>query len=481
MSSLAIEQRSFKKAISNILIVAILLIILTLALILSKGRMNPSPYLVMLLLFIGGFSIAEIARDKSDFSLNKMHWYFIFIFMAIAPMIQYLSGYYAGHYYLSDYDYTLGAFIVLLWCATYSIAFRVRTRNRENTYHKPNRVPHQNFIAFTLLSLSAISCLYLTYRIGGFENFFLRGEAWIESTNSIDTVLSYLLRAIPVLSFALLFQLKKNKQGEFSWLYIVALLPMVIVMNYPVSLSRYWSGVVYIGLFLIVLPSQFFKNRRFDFFVLVTICVLFPLLYQLKFITIDEFIRSGIPLFFSNYSDSFNSVDFDAFSLLCRIVQYTNSEGLMLGRQLISVIFFFIPRAILPIKGSPTGSMVASAQGSSFTNLSAPIMAEGYVDFGVLGVILYAVIFARALRWFDGKKWLVYSSREFNLSYLGTIYPFLFGFVFFVMRGALQPAFLRVMGFFLFLIIIYFAQKVFGQKNVKMQNNEDAGMSQHAP
>lgn len=457
------DDKYNKGLLFTVLITAILLFILLLAVILPEGKYSPSMLVQMLLLTIGAVSVFEIASDKRYFSLNKVHWYFIYVFLSVTPLFQYLSGYYAWSYHLSDTDYSLGALIVLLWCAVYSISFRLKSKKSETVNY--STLPEHGFIAPILLGLSVFSFAYLSYRVGGFGNLFIRGEAWIDTAESIDTILSYLLRAIPALSLAILFTLKRNYHVKFSWLYIIAILPIVVVANYPVSLSRYWSGVIYLGLLITVLPAEFFRNRRFDFFVLIIICVLFPLLYQLKFVSQDEFLSTAIPLFFSNYSDAFNAVDFDAFSLLCRIVQYTNTEGLMLGRQLISVVFFFVPRAVFPIKGLPTGSLVATAQGASFTNLSAPIMAEGYVDFGIIGVILYSIVFSRIIRWFDDKAWTAYVNKELGLTYISVIYPFLFGFLIFVMRGALQPTFLRVMGFFLFLMIIYFLQKIFRKQS----------------
>ena len=164
-------------------------------------------------------------------------------------------------------------------------------------------------------------------------------------------------------------------------------------------------------------------------------------------------------------------MDFDAFTMLCRVIQYVGDNGHSFGRQLVSVIFFFVPRSILPIKGQPTGSMVATEQGSSFTNLSAPIMSEGYIDFGLVGVMAYAVVLAVTIRAMDRSFFEGVYGAESN-TYRFLVGAFMLGFVIFLMRGALQPVFLRIMGFFLFLMVAYSRQVLMSSQD---SNREHSG------
>lgn len=411
---------------------------------------------------IGLYAMIEILCDGLPLSLNKMHWYFIFFFMSVAPLTHYLTGYAPGRYPLSDDAILRGQLVVLLWCAIYSIARRVKgtKSNAASSGEKtPTVIATPNWLAPLIVLLSLAALAYMAVKLGGMSNLLIRGEAWLEVESPVDTVLGYLLRAIPVLGFAILLLGKRCSGASYSWLYVIALIPILVVLNYPVSLSRYWTATVYIGLFACLVPFGWLEGRKFDLAVILGICVVFPLMYDLKFVDVNTFLSSGVSSFFDSYEEVFNSMDFDAFTMLCRIIQYAGDYGFSLGRQLVSVIFFFVPRAILPIKGQPTGSMVATAQGSSYTNLSAPIMGEGYIDFGVVGVVVYAVALALALRALDRAIFeSVRDGGENSYRFIAGV--FMLGFTVFLMRGALQPVFLRIMGFFLFLMVIYACQRL---------------------
>ena len=80
----------------------------------------------------------------------------------------------------------------------------------------------------------------------------------------------------------------------------------------------------------------------------------------------------------------FNNVDFDAYSLFARTIEYVQQASITFGKQLLGTIFFIIPRALWQGKPEHSGVIVSAAQGQEFTNLSCPIMAEGYINFGFL-------------------------------------------------------------------------------------------------
>lgn len=452
--------RGHASLLANMLLLAAMAAILVITL--SRGSTSVRDNAVVEILFsvIGIYATCEILCDKLPLSLNKMHWYFIFFFMSVAPLTHFLTGYAPGRYPLSDESIITGQLVVLLWCSIYSVARRIRaTRGGYANRREFAIVATPSWVAPVFLLLSLISLAYMAVSLDGLSSLLTRGEAWLEVERPIDTVLGYLFRAIPVLSFAILYRGKRYSAATYSWLYVIALVPIIILLNYPVSLSRYWTAVVYIGLFASVVPYSWLGNRKFDLAIILGICIVFPLMYDLKFVDFETFLSTGVSSFFDSYEEVFNSMDFDAFTMLCRIIQYAGDYGISLGRQLLSVVFFFVPRAVLPIKGQPTGSMVATAQGSSYTNLSAPIMGEGYIDFGLIGVAVYAVVLAIVIRTLD-QSIIEGAHGSGSNTYRFLVGVFMLGFVIFLMRGALQPVFLRIMGFFLFLIVIFVCQRL---------------------
>ena len=428
------------------------------ATILQSSSIVVDPLIMMLFSVISIYAGVEICVDHTIYSLNKVHWLFIFVFMGIAPLSQYMTGYYPHGYYVSADSIVKAQFIVILWCLFYSATYHIHfKKDRKDIYQHSVRVRHLPNIEpllIPLIVLSFVSVMYLAFRVGGFEHLLLRGEAWIEVDSPIDTVLGYLLRSIPVLVLAWLLIQRKYCKLRHPILSIGLLFVLTIIANYPISLSRYWTAMVYIGLILCAIPSEWLGKRKFEILLLISICVIFPMMYQLKFVSFDVYIQEGITDFFINYAYVYNSPDFDAFSMLVRTLEYVDLYDFSFGRQILGSIFFFVPKALLAIKGTASGALVAIAQGSWYTNLSEPVMGEGYIDFGIIGVIGYAIIFARIFKYFDVKYWRTIEIQS-RSAYIMIIVPFLIGFVVFLMRGALQPVVLRIFGFFLFLIFVF--------------------------
>ena len=61
-------------------------------------------------------------------------------------------------------------------------------------------------------------------------------------------------------------------------------------------------------------------------------------------------------------------------------------HGMQWGRQLLGALLFFVPSAVWSGKPLASGIFIANYLIANysmwFTNLSAPLIAEGYLDFG---------------------------------------------------------------------------------------------------
>lgn len=386
-----------------------------------------------------------------------MHWYFIFIFMFLSPLAQLLAEYSPWNYLLSDSLMIRANWIIILWSAVYSISYS--NKKRFVIGRNKNSLVHYSFVSlkgstqFLLTGLS-FGCLIIMIGLVGPRNLLIRGSS-VLTGSTFSIMFNYLFRSVPAISCGMLI-IGRKKGISVSRLNVLLLFIITLFLNSPFALSRYWVGVIYIGLALCSLPENALAGRKFDLFVMIGLVILFPLFYLFKNNTFLEVLQMRNII---NLTDTYTSVDFDAYSMLGRIIQFTDTNGFQLGKQLRSVIFFFVPRSIWNIKGTPTGSLVAGAQGSSYTNVSAPLMGEGYIDFGIIGVIVFALVVAYIFKRLDTVYWEEVKLQ--GLTYVQIIEPFMMGFVLFVMRGALQPSFLRMMGFFLFLILYSIINKIY--------------------
>jgi hypothetical protein len=92
------------------------------------------------------------------------------------------------------------------------------------------------------------------------------------------------------------------------------------------------------------------------------------------------------------------SQDFDGFQQTINAVRLVDDLGHSFGSYTASGVLYFVPRDVWQSKESPASIDVATHRGYSFTNLSLPIQAELFVDFGIVGMAVALFLFASAGR-----------------------------------------------------------------------------------
>jgi hypothetical protein len=101
---------------------------------------------------------------------------------------------------------------------------------------------------------------------------------------------------------------------------------------------------------------------------------------------------------FGTISGAFESLHYDAFSNILATLEYVEINGIALGYQLLGVILFFIPRSIWVSKPTSTGELIGeylmNTTPRDYSNLSNAVVSEGYINLGVFGVVLFAIILA---------------------------------------------------------------------------------------
>jgi len=100
-------------------------------------------------------------------------------------------------------------------------------------------------------------------------------------------------------------------------------------------------------------------------------------------------------------------------------IKYSEIESITYGRQLVGALLFFVPRSIWPNKPVGSGHFVAENMLMTrysfwFTNISMPFPGEGYINFGILGIILFAFILALVSKITD--NWYQYNGLRLFFS-----------------------------------------------------------------
>lgn len=372
-----------------------------------------------------------ILSEKSrGFSLYKMSFYFVLIFFVLSPLSQLHSDYYPwGLYYDSNIVVRSNLLITVFSLILLFVKkFAVHKKPTPSAIHlaKPSKVVDQiAFIVF--LAVLAIIQLFL-----GFNNVFIRHGFEFKQGTIFDIAIDYFLKAFPCFYYCYLKSFSKSKLLK-RVVFLSALL-----INNPLSNNRFLSLAAYCGLFCVAF-EKIRKNGIFDLLVVGGIIVIFPLFSQFKFLG-----QTNVFNFTIDFSSVLNAADFDAYAMLCHTIKYVDVSGVLNGKQILSSLFFFVPRALLPIKGDISGAVVITFfNPDSYSNVSCPLIAEGLIDFGILGAILYSLVFA----------WITCAiDKRVNMlkpTLFSKVYFFLFGYWIFVLRGSLAPTILRLFGFLL--------------------------------
>lgn len=112
-------------------------------------------------------------------------------------------------------------------------------------------------------------------------------------------------------------------------------------------------------------------------------------------------------------------------------MKVVSGEFVTMGRQLLGVIFFFIPRSIWASKPVGSGHLVAERFGYTLSNISMNFFGEGYINFVFWGIVLFVILLASINCKLDKAFW---RNSQGNIA-LSTFYFLFLGLEVFILRG----------------------------------------------
>jgi len=399
---------------------------------------------IVTFLFIGAISIFFIVKEQRErfYSLNLIHWFFVFVFFFLTPFTQYSFGKFP--LWLSKEE---GFFIcstnllILSWAVFYQLGYSIKKNRLDNLFSSLKRLEIGKRGVYFSIYLSFI--IFIAFLlVFGVKNLLILG-AYREVLNSIRfhpllIIVDKFLRFIPILSLTGLILLKNKWTNKREWwILLTALVLINLFVNNPLASQRYWAGTVILG-FVAMLLGKLNRGKGFLAAVLlIGILFFFPLSNELRYKTLDTISLSDFR--FSGLKTVCTSPHFDAYEMSVHTIEYVAKEGITWGKQLSGPLLFWIPRALW--KGKPVGSGGAVASYFSYpqTNLSCPLPFEGYINFGVIGLIVFAVLIGVLFSSLDSYHWKVSTASSTEL--ISAYYPFFLGFSFFAMRGDLMSGF----------------------------------------
>lgn len=365
---------------------------------------------------------------ERPYSLHKIVNLFILFFFVIANAIQFSTKTNVTTFPMlvsaeDTIQYERFQLLTLLILILYNTAYPLFRKNKDFV-HVTMESP--SWKRLLLIALFSLACTLFYYR-NALPLMFFRGVLDFDGDIEVQDLgggqAGFLLfdKIIRALSFACCFWAIHCKlPRKIQW----SLLLIMLLTLFPLSLARNATAMYWLPIVLLM----FKVLKRENIFVLVMLIgllVVFPFL--------ENFRHWNGELSSMSYSlDFMNEMHFDASQNFMIVLK---QEVVTWGRQLLGVFLFWMPRSLWEAKPIGSGHFMAE-QYSDFTNISMPFFAEGYLNFGFIGMILFTIILAWFCAYFDDRFW----NHHQELSLFAPYYMLLVSSLLFILRGDLMSS-----------------------------------------
>lgn len=429
-----------KKIIVGLVLLALGIIVF------SDNGIQYNIYVLALNFIIIVITVSQIfSKSTKPFSLHNITNLFFLFFIGISPALQYKKDvFFMGERsHLTTTNFIFGNLIFLASLILYTLLYHYF--NNKSSY-KNNGALMAAFKTYSgafknshIITLSILSILIVfSYFEFNLEAVFSRKVLWLEIENYSTPMVAIfnVIRGIPLIML-LYFKLNGKKNTTIE----VTLLLLIVISNFPTGISRYRVAATFLPLCLIYI-KPFLKKNYFTAFFVISFLVVFPYLHHFRY-NDDLFVN---PFNFNMFTE----LDFDS---------YQNSLNIMVnnivtnGQQLLGTIFFYIPSVYWESK--PIGSsyvLANSLEYDGFSNVAIGFFAEGYINFGYIGIVLFTILLAKINSYCDMRFWFKFQ----NQSYFTIIYLFLIPFEFLILRGSLRAPISNLCGYLFFTLLLFF-------------------------
>lgn len=379
------------------------------------------------------FSISQVALflvfifvRSPSVNLITAYYLFTLIFFGFAPWIHYSAG---GSIWRSQaIDHSTYVTLNLLIFFTSAVVFLTYLISQKSVIQSSQNTLTAREGSSTSLILLALSILSFTllFYLNDFSvaQLFFRGildelRPTVIESSSLVLLFGITSRLIPVFCFFYAVTQLTNSATTKILLFF-----LFIISVFPTSIARYMVAFAYIPLILTYVP----KIRSASIFaalLIISLLFVFPFLDQFRYFSgLDNF--KLLPS-----SEFFYAAHFDAYENFASAI---DSNFITYGYQIFGAALFFVPRILWPTKPVGSGYEMADRLGYDFNNISMPFLAEGFVNFGISGVLLFAIFIGYLMKKIDGRFSSITNPNK-QISFSTTVYYYLIGALFFVLRG----------------------------------------------
>lgn len=382
-----------------------------------------------------GFMCRVCMKDEAGAAFATVTT-FILMFFFVAPIFQLseFEGYFINNYRPSTNQIVIANFLLIIFSFFFTVTYRKFNKNTFKPLVSVSAANSQNI--FPMMVIFAIGAA-----AWAFSSIELYSVATFEDPTDVgsDIGLTIKHKLFFMIPFAALgFYLSKQKNNRN--IFILFMLIFLVLMTKNIIFDRRNAlGPVYLAILFMFFWKENISSKNVFMIVTPSLLFIFPILS----IFINNPIESWVDVFtlenvLIEIQGHFLDMHYDAWANFIASLQYVETEGVRLGQQILGALLFFVPRDIWADKPIASGQMLGEYlvlyYNLWFTNISFPLPAEGYVDFGIFGLILYAALlgyYSRRLDYFINHGSFVDRTSALYFTF----------YLLFVLRGSFLPAF----------------------------------------
>ncbi|MDQ1161016.1 hypothetical protein QE422_001384 [Chryseobacterium sp. SORGH_AS 447] len=395
--------------------------------------------------------LAIFFSDRPSFSMYKIYYTFVLFFFGIAPYIQYSNAVkmWGGLVTFRSEDYFFTNVVILFIMTLFEFFYKGLSKTKQKLIKGHANLPEfksyqiklKTKLLLLIFSVASFAFTLILFN-GNIAAMFYRGGMLDEQIefNPLSQIVFNICRPFSLIVFMVYYNNVKRLD-----IFSIIFLAIGLLANFPTGFARYNAAALYIPFTLVVFPF-FRKGARFNILMIFGLLIVFPFLDNFRYAIDEDF--GGFNLSYAMFEEG----HFDTYSSLMRVMKF---DIITYGRQLLGVIFVWVPRSLWSNKPIGSGAFMSKQLDLNLDNISMNFFAEGYINFGFFGILLFVLF----LSYFCAKLDNIYSTysragRFYNKHF--EVFYFIFtGFLIFILRGDLLSAFAYVCGYSVSFYIVY--------------------------
>ena len=455
----------------------------------GQGPRDAAFHLQFVLTVYCGVRLSAMVLAARRKLLQASFWMFCYMAMGVAPLAQAVLGRVPTPVVGPREDLVQAVSLVLLGCFAFDVGallaqYRPPWRRRGHTRGRsaydgaatgsgasadtrPLLIHRRRLFLLALLAFAAGALLIV--KLGGLVVFFSSRQEIIASVEEAglsgdgsqagQALLRGFGTVLPLIALLVYTRwLVTSRRARRTWSVIAtfgALVVLNAIVNNPISNPRYWFLTVMFALLFTVFPVSAAMYRTSLSLGVVVALLVFPFADRFRY---DE--KNTRQVETTSFLEPLALKDYDQVGMFANTITYAESgPGHSYGYQLAGSLLFAVPRSVWPDKPTDTGVLVGEWMGTVNTNLSSPVWAELWLDFGPVGMTAGLAAIGYAAARVDRRLARRAVRRAPPGSLLLIAVPLLAGYSFILIRGPLLQATGRVVIAVLCLVLIATARR----------------------